>query len=204
MLLSEATSKIGYGWGFGVHAAMDQTGAVLGPLFMWAAVMQKQHFGSAFLRLAFPAAGALIALLVARLVYPQAGKAAPKQAQTIKLPRVFWWYVAAAGLLALGYADFPVLAYHFQNLKIVHPADIPLMFAGAMGLEGIAAMIFGKLFDRIGIAIFSLGILISLVGLPLGFLGGSAAGSRRRRLLGDRDGRARRPASAAESPKWCR
>src|SRR5579863_1945637 len=105
VLLSEATSKIGHGWGFGVHAAMDQTGAVLGPLMMFVAVMQKQHFGPAFLRLAFPAAGALLALLVARLVYPQAGKATPKQVKTIALPRVFWWYVAAAGMLALGYAD---------------------------------------------------------------------------------------------------
>ena len=175
VLLSEATSKIGHGWGFGVHAAMDQTGAVLGPLFMWAAVMQKQHFGSAFLRLAFPAAGALLALLVARLVYPQAGKGTPKQAKTVTLPRVFWWYVAAAGMLALGYADFPVLAYHFQSTQLVKPADIPLMFAGAMGLEGLAALFFGKLFDRVGIGIFSVGILISLLGLPLGFLGGSTA-----------------------------
>jgi MFS family permease len=115
----------------------------------------------------------LIALLVARLVYPEAGKATPKQAKTIALPRVFWWYVAAAGMLALGYADFPVLAYHFQNTALVKPADIPLMFAGAMGLEGLAALIIGKLFDRFGIGMLSFGILISLAGLPLGFLGGS-------------------------------
>ena len=78
-------------------------------------------------------------------------------------------------MLALGYADFPVLAYHFQSTQLVKPADIPLMFAGAMGLEGLAALFFGKLFDHVGIGIFSVGILISLVGLPLGFLGGSAA-----------------------------
>jgi MFS family permease len=175
VLLSEATGKIGHGWGFGVHAAMDQTGAVLGPLLMYVAVLQKQHFAPAFLRLAFPAAGALIALLVARLVYPQAGKATPKQVKTIALPKVFWWYVAAAGMLALGYADFPVLAYHFQSTSLVKPADIPLMFAGAMGLEGLAALIIGKLFDRFGIGMLSVGTLISLAGLPLGFLGGPVA-----------------------------
>jgi MFS family permease len=174
VLLSEATSKIGHGWGFGVHAAMDQTGAVLGPLFMAAAVMRSQHFGPAFLRLAFPAAGAVIALLVGRLVYPQAGKATPKQAKTVTLSNVFWWYSAAAGMLALGYADFPVLAYHFQNISVVAPATIPLMYAGAMGVEGLAALIFGKLFDRVGLGIFPLGILISAAGLPLAFLGGSA------------------------------
>jgi len=175
VLLSEATSKIGHGWGFGVHAAMDQTGAVLGPLLVAAAVMQKHHFGPAFLRLAYPAAGALTALLIARFVYPQAGKATPKPGKTIVLPRVFWWYVAAAGMLALGYADFPILAYHFQELKLVGPAAIPLMYSGAMGVEGVAALIIGKLFDRFGIGMLSVGILISLAGLPLGFLGGQSA-----------------------------
>lgn len=175
VLLSEATGKIGHGWGFGVHAAMDQTGAVLGPLCMAAAVMRSQHFGPAFLWLAFPAAGALTALLVARLVYPQAGKGTPKQVQTKKLPRVFWWYVAAAGMLALGYVDFPVLAYHFQNSALAKPAVIPLLYAGAMGVEGLAALILGKLFDRFGLGILSFGILISLAGLPLGFLGGAAS-----------------------------
>src|SRR5580693_6539176 len=124
VLLSEATGKIGHGWGFGVHAAMDQTGAVLGPLFMAAAVMRKQHFGPAFLWLAFPAAGALIALLVARFVYPNAGAAAPRAAKAQTLPHVFWMYVLAAGLLACGFLDFPLLAYHFQKTALVKPADI--------------------------------------------------------------------------------
>jgi MFS family permease len=137
--------------------------------------MRKQQFGPAFLWLAFPAAGALIALLTARLVYPQAGKATPKLVQSKALPRVFWWYVAAAAVLALGYVDFPVLAYHFQTAALARPAAIPLMYAGAMGVEGLAAMIVGKLFDRFGIGMLSFGILISLAGLPLGFLGGPAA-----------------------------
>lgn len=175
VLLSEATSKIGHGWGFGVHAAMDQTGAVLGPLFMAASVMKLQHFGPAFLRLAFPAAGALTALLIARFVYPKAGQATPKQAKTAVLPKVFWAYVIAAGVLAMGFVDFPLMAYHFQGAALAKPAVIPLLFAGAMGINGLAALIFGKMFDRWGIVVLSLGTLFSLAGLPLGFLGGPAA-----------------------------
>src|SRR5664279_2893981 len=174
VLLSEATSKIGHGWGFGVHAAMDQTGAVLGPLLMADAVMRAQHFGPAFLRLAFPAAGALIALLVARLVYPQAGKATPRQVQSSVLPHVFWLYVAAAGVLALGFVDFPLLAYHFQAAALAKPAVIPLLFAGAMGVNGLAALVLGRMFDRYGIQVLSFGILISMIGIPLGFLAGPA------------------------------
>jgi hypothetical protein len=77
-------------------------------------------------------------------------------------------------MLALGYADFPVLAYHFQNTAVLAPATIPLLYAAAMGVEGLAALIFGKFFDRVGLGIFPLGIAISMAGLPLGFLGGPA------------------------------
>lgn len=31
-LLSHATAQMGRGWGFGIHEALDQTGATLGPL----------------------------------------------------------------------------------------------------------------------------------------------------------------------------
>ena len=173
VLLSEATGKVGHGWGFGLHAAMDQTGAVLGPLLMVSAVAQSQQFGPAFLRLAFPAAGALIAILTARIIYPRAGTAAPiRSAKRQPLPGVFWMYVAAAGALAMGFVDFPLLSYHFQNKALIAPAVIPLLYAGAMGVNGITAMIFGRLFDRYGIAVLAFGILISLLALPLGFLGG--------------------------------
>src|SRR5437764_13214454 len=51
VLLSDVTSAVGHGWGFGLHAAFDQTGAMIGPLLMAIAVAQATHFGPAFLRL---------------------------------------------------------------------------------------------------------------------------------------------------------
>jgi len=175
VLLSEATGKIGHGWGFGLHSAMDQTGAVLGPLLMADAVMRTHHFGPAYLRLAFPAAAALIALLTGRLVYPNAGRTTPKQTPQKTLPKVFWMYTAAAGLLACGYVDYALLSYHFQDARLTSEAVIPLMFSGAMGLNGLTALFFGKLFDRYGIVVLSFGTLISMMSLPLGFWGGTGA-----------------------------
>src|SRR5438132_7408755 len=167
VLLSEATEVVGHGKGFGLHTAMDQTGAVLGPLLVTASVARTHHFGPAFLWLAVPAAGAFVALFFARAAHPR--KASPPPAPKQKeLPRVFWFYVAAAGLLALGFVDFPLLAYHFQNTSVTKPEAIPLLYALAMGLGGLTALIFGKLFDRFGIAIIVPGILISLLALPFG------------------------------------
>ncbi len=171
VLLSGATQEIGHGWGFGIHSIMDQTGAVIGPLLMVAAVARSHHFGPGFVWLAFPAVGTMIALLAARLLNPE--RARPARAPDSRvLPRVFWLYIAAAGLLACGMVDFPLLAFHFEAARVATPIEIPLLYAAAMGVNGITAPVFGKLFDRFGLTTLVIGILISLLSLPLGFLGG--------------------------------
>jgi len=173
VLLSEATEVVGHGKGFGLHAAMDQTGAVLGPLLVAASVAKTHHFGPAFLWLGVPAVAAFIALMFARAARPNRGTPPPTP-QVIRFPGVFWIYVMAAGFLALGFVDFGLLAYHFQQSSLVKPEVIPLLFAGAMGVNGLTAFVFGRLFDRYGIQIIVLGILVSLLALPFGFLGGAS------------------------------
>jgi MFS-type transporter involved in bile tolerance (Atg22 family) len=172
VLLSEATEVVGHGSGFGLHAAMDQTGAVLGPLLVAASVARTHHFGPAFLWLGLPAVGAFVALFFARWARPNKGTPPPAPASK-QLPNVFWLYVGAAGLLALGFVDFPLLAFHFQKNSLTQPEVIPLLYAGAMGVNGLTALIFGRLFDRFGIQIIAIGIVVSLLALPFGFLDGT-------------------------------
>jgi MFS family permease len=169
VLLSEATAKVGHGWGFGLHGAFDQAGAMIGPLLMWIAVAKAGHFAPAFLWLGIPAVLSVTALLLARAAYPAKGMA-PPPAPPKKIPNVFWWYCAAAAVLAFGYADFPLLSYHFEATAAVEPGVIPLLYAGAMGITGLSGLVAGRIFDRYGIATLSLGILISMLSLPLGFL----------------------------------
>lgn len=171
VLLSGATKVVGHGWGFGLHAAMDQTGAVLGPLLMAAIVARENTFGPAFLWLALPAAVAFISLFVARTMRPEEPQPPPQLAQQ-RLPGFFWVYVAAAGLLACGFVDFALLAYHFQSEHLARPAAIPLYYAVAMGVAGLSALVFGRLFDRYGLRILGAAIAVALFALPLGFLGG--------------------------------
>src|SRR5580704_6862399 len=92
VLLSGATQEVGHGWGFGLHSIMDQTGAVIGPLLMVAAVARQHHFGPGFLWLAFPAVGTLLALLAARALNPD--HVSPLKTPSDQLlPKVFWMYV---------------------------------------------------------------------------------------------------------------
>ncbi|MCU1340029.1 MAG: major facilitator superfamily 1 [Bryobacterales bacterium] len=175
VLLSEATATVGHGWGFGLHAALDQTGAVIGPLIVAYTVAKSHSFGPAFIGLALPAAAALVSLLIARALFPAQGAAAPHQVEQTHFPRIFWIYVASAGILACGFVDFALLSYHLQKTAVMGPAMIPLVYSGAMAVNAITAPLFGRLFDRFGVVVLSIGTLISMLSLPLGFLGGPTA-----------------------------
>ena len=49
---------------------------------------------------------------------------------------------------------------------------MPILYAAAMGATGVGALVFGRLFDRIGFAVLIPAILIAAVSPPLVFLGG--------------------------------
>jgi len=174
VLISEANDVVGHGFGWGVHAAMDQVGAIAGPLIVAAIVAYTHGFSSAFLFLGIPAALALAAVFLAKAVRPQ--YAVPKgPPEAADLPKVFRTYVIASAMLAAGFLDFPLMAYHWETKAFFAPEVIPLLYAGAMATEGISAMLFGGLYDRFGINVLAVGIVLSVAALPLGFLGGPSA-----------------------------
>jgi len=170
-MLSHATSAMGRGWGFGLHEAMDQMGAMLGPLIVAAVFYLKGGYQVGFGVLLVPALLALSILLLARLLYPH-----PRDMEvgTVKLeskgfPQVFWLYLASVALIAAGYADFPLIAFHFEKAAVVSATWIPVFYALAMGVDAIAALIFGRLFDKKGIPILIAGALLSSLFAPLVF-----------------------------------
>jgi MFS family permease len=175
LLLSEATGKVGHGFGFGVHTVMDQTGACAGPLLMAYLAARNGQLKPAFAWLAIPAALALGSILLARAVRPVRVEAPPIK-ETPNMPPVFWPYIVASGLLACGFVDFPMISAHFESQKIFASATIPLLYSLAMAVTGLTAFIFGRLFDKYGIIVLSLGIIISLFALPFAFFGGATGG----------------------------
>ncbi len=94
------------------------------------------------------------------------------QFDTKGFKKTYWIYIAGVALLAAGFADFPLVAYHFQGQNIVAGAMIPIFYAVAMGVDAIAALIFGKLFDRTGVSIMMVVAIVSSLFAPLVFLGG--------------------------------
>jgi MFS family permease len=92
--------------------------------------------------------------------------------ETKGLSQPYWIYVAAVGLIGAGYADFPLIAYHFGKVAAVTPNWIPLFYAVAMGVDAIAALILGRLFDRLGMPVIMAVSVLSALFAPLVFLGG--------------------------------
>jgi predicted MFS family arabinose efflux permease len=174
-MLSHAAKDMGYGWGFGVHEALDQFGAMFGPLLVALVLALTHHdYTVAFASLAVPAAVTLTLVVVARVFYPrpQDLSAGSAQVTTSGLPRVFWLYLAGAALVAAGFADFPVIAYHFAHAGTVPAPLVPVFYAVAMAVSGTGSLVFGKLFDRAGIGILIPLTVIAAVYAPLAFLGG--------------------------------
>ncbi|MEJ5251715.1 MAG: MFS transporter [Chthonomonadetes bacterium] len=173
-MLSHATRQIGHGWGFGLHEAMDQIGAVLGPLIVFATLSYRSDYRLGFAVLLAPALLALAMLTVARMQFPRPQDLEVKvvHLETRGFSSTYWLYLGAVGLVAAGYADFPLIAYHFGKTAVVSSQHIALFYALAMGVDAIGALILGRLFDRIGFHTLTLASLISAGFAPLAFLGG--------------------------------
>jgi predicted MFS family arabinose efflux permease len=174
-MLSHAAKEMGYGWGFGVHEALDQFGALFGPLLVALVLAVSQHdYKLAFAALAVPAVITVSLVLVAHRFFPrpQDLSAGPAEVTTSGLPKVFWIYLAGAALVAAGFADFPLIAFHLQQSRTVAAPIVPVCYAVAMAVSGTGSLIFGRLFDRAGIGVLIPLTVAAAAYAPLVFLGG--------------------------------
>jgi MFS family permease len=176
-MLSHATHVVGHGRGFGLHEALDQIGAVGGPLIVAATMALGGGYRAGFTALAVPAALTLATLAAARALYPRPHDLEPvtPHGDARGFPRSYRIYLIAAALVAAGYADFPLIAFHFGREASVPAGMIPLLYALAMGVDALAALAFGSLFDRSGLRVLIVAVVLSAGFAPLVFLGGMAA-----------------------------
>ena len=154
VMLSHAAKQVGYGFGFGLHEALDQFGALIGPL-MIAAVLARHagNYRMAFAALLVPAVITIILIFTARVLYPKPEnlEVEIRDVHASGLPKIFWIYLAGAALVGAGFADFSLMAFHFQKVGSVPPTLIPILYAVAMATGAIGSLVFGRLLDRIGL-----------------------------------------------------
>lgn len=177
-MLSYAGSQMGSGWAFGLREAMDETGAVLGPLAVAWAIARHAGYRNAFAMLIVPAVLALCTLVIAQRLFPAPHTLEVKRPSLPHLSgvsRAFGIYVVAGACLAAGTVDFPLVAYHFAKGSTVPTWEIPTLFALAMGAAAISAPVVGRIYDRLGLMVVAGASLLPAAAAPLLFLGGASS-----------------------------
>lgn len=154
-ILSYATKEVGRGFGFGLHEALDQTGAIIGPLIFSVILFAGGNYRSGFSVLWIPALIVMAILYVARnrLLHPE--KLESEQEAGAKnnpiFSKIFILYSLFTFFAVVGFANFPLISYHLKIKAIVSDAQIPALFALAMGVDALTALIIGKAYDRVGL-----------------------------------------------------
>jgi len=171
-MLSFAASRTGRGFAFGLHEAMDQIGAAVGPLFVATVVFYTDELHKGFMVLGVPALLALLILMIARFLFrsPETFETPKADVSSKALGKKLVLYLVAASFVGFGYLDFPLLAFHFQKTEVLSVSEIPLVYAFAMGVDAVSALVFGRFFDKIGLGSLALAIIVALPFPALVFL----------------------------------
>jgi len=151
VLLAVAARKVGRGRGFGVHKALDQTGAFLGPLLVAGVVALTTHQWAGLLVLAVPGAVALGVLAwMHRYVGDPEHDRASAEIRLEGLPSAFYVYAVACALTTMGLMTFGVISFHLVHEHLVATAAVPVVYAAAMAAEAVASLGTGFAYDRVG------------------------------------------------------
>ena len=157
-MLASASVDLGRGRAFAVHEALDQSGAMVGPLVVAAVLATGQGYRTGFAVLAVPGAAALAVLAYLRRRVPAPGAydpaARPSQTRPVSLrgfSRRYWQYATFSAATLAGFSTFAVLAYHLEHRHVVSQPVIPVLYALAMGAAAVAALLSGRVYDRFGL-----------------------------------------------------
>ncbi len=167
-LTSFTQPHLGAGKAFAINEALDQLGAFLGPLIVFFILSSRgggslDNYRFAFLILGIFAIVTLCILVFARFKYPNPDQfeQTKTEVKDIKKYRTFVIYMVAISLIAMGFMDYPVIAYHIDSNQLITSTAIPLLYALAMGVDAIAALIAGHWFDKKGIITLTFPIFLS-------------------------------------------
>ena len=174
-MLASAGKELGSGKVFGINEALDQTGATLGPILVAIVLARSSgNFQGAFAALLVPALLTLAILAVAATQFRSRATIAASATGNRSSLREgrYWIFVAGGALMALGFADWALIAFHFQHAHVIATALIPVVYVPAMLVGAILSPFAGALLDRFGVAVLVVAVVISSAFAPLVFLGG--------------------------------
>lgn len=176
-IMSFAASQEGAGKSFAIQEMLDQIGAFLGPFFLYVVMLFKTEgttfeiYSRCFAYLAIPGVITLILLLYTkkRFPNPEHFEPEPKEYIPFKMKDSFIFYIIGISLFSFGFIDYSLIIMHVsKNLNaltngvgLINMETIPLIYAGAMLVDAISALIFGIMYDRNGVKALVVSTIIS-------------------------------------------
>ena len=180
-IMSFAASQEGVGKSFGIQEVLDQIGAFLGPVLLYLVMLFQQEgdtfriYSTCFAVLAIPGAITMILLLVTRVKFPNPEhfEPEPKEYIPFRMKKEFILYIAGISLFAFGFIDYSIVIMHVsrtytalapglsETASLVSSGTLPLLYAGAMLVDAVAAMVFGLMYDKKGVRALVWSTLIS-------------------------------------------
>ena len=193
-IMSFAASQEGIGKSFGIQEVLDQFGAFLGPVLLYVVMLFKtggtafEIYAFCFAVLAIPGAVTLLLLALTRRKFPNPEhfEPEPKEYVSFKMKKEFVLYIVGISLFAFGFVDYSIIIMHVSRTQsalaaglsetgaLVSTGSLPLLYAGAMLVDAVAALVFGFIYDKKGVAALVASTLISAPFAVLVFMGDSA------------------------------
>ena len=180
-IMSFAASQEGVGKSFGIQEVLDQIGAFLGPVLLYVVMLFKTEgstfeiYSRCFAVLAVPGAITILLLLITKYKFPNPENFEPEEKRftPFKVKKEFIFYIAGISLFAFGFIDYSIIIMHvsktYTNISaqltetssLVNSGTLPLLYAGAMLVDAVAALVFGLMYDKKGVKALAWSTVIS-------------------------------------------
>lgn len=180
-IMSFAASQEGAGKSFGIQEVLDQIGAFAGPVLLYLVMLFKTEgttfeiYSFCFAVLAIPGFITLILLLLTKHKFPNPEnfEPDPKEYVAFKMKKEFVFYIAGISFFAFGFVDYSLIIMHVPNSfarlssnlvetsNFINTGTLPLLYAGAMLVDAVAALFFGLMYDKKGVRALIYSTIIS-------------------------------------------
>jgi len=171
-MLSYTTGELGRGWVYALNTALDEIGATFGPLVISLVFLLGGGYRLGLSLLLIPALLALVSLTAARLIFPLPSHLEIKPIATGKgFSRPYWLYMLAGACFAAGLTNFELISYHLSRGGNVESYWIPLLLGISTGVGVPIGLMLGRLYDRFGLPVVLIAVLVSSFFAPFVFFG---------------------------------
>jgi MFS family permease len=179
-ILSGVTeNQVGTGFAFGLQEALDQVGALAGPLIFTLVFFLTGKNGIAEYQLGYRLLFIPFVLLMLFVLYAYrkirqnnlTPSISQREFRSERLQPIFWIYTAFTFFCTLGFVNFSVIGYHLKANHLMSDGNITLLYSGAMAVDALAALGIGRAYDwlkkKTGIKTGGLAVLMAIPFLPL-------------------------------------